>query len=397
MLQSGSATGPQKTATPSGSGDIRLVNLTKNFGGLQAVKSINLTVPHGSYCCLIGPSGCGKTTILRMIAGHETPTSGEVFIGDQMVVGLAPVQRGTAMMFQSYALFPHLSVRDNVAFNLKMRGDPKAKRYAHVDEMLSLVHMTAFADRMPAQLSGGQQQRVALARALITNPRVLLLDEPLSALDEFLRLRMRGELKRLQSRLGITFVHVTHTQPEAIALADAVVVMNQGSIEQAASPHDVYANPRSPYVARFMGGQNVLTGKLRATEGDAALVAGAGDARFRVPLNGRKPEAGSDIYLAVRRDLIDLRREQGAGEPKENSLHGVVETVEYQGILFKVTLSRIAGEEFIVVEPEAAFFAHPVAPGDAVVVSWGKESVRLLEADRAAGDAGQPYADDAGS
>jgi putative spermidine/putrescine transport system ATP-binding protein len=397
MLQSGSATGPQKTATPSGSGDIRLVNLTKNFGGLQAVKSINLTVPHGSYCCLIGPSGCGKTTILRMIAGHETPTSGEVFIGDQMVVGLAPVQRGTAMMFQSYALFPHLSVRDNVAFNLKMRGDPKAKRYAHVDEMLSLVHMTAFADRMPAQLSGGQQQRVALARALITNPRVLLLDEPLSALDEFLRLRMRGELKRLQSRLGITFVHVTHTQPEAIALADAVVVMNQGSIEQAASPHDVYANPRSPYVARFMGGQNVLTGKLRATEGDAALVAGAGGARFRVPLNGRKPEAGSDIYLAVRRDLIDLRREQGAGEPKENSLHGVVETVEYQGILFKVTLSRIAGEEFIVVEPEAAFFAHPVAPGDAVVVSWGKESVRLLEADRAAGDAGQPYADDAGS
>ena len=397
MLQPASATDPLKAVAPRGSGEIRLVNLTKSFGNLQAVKSINLSVPHGSYCCMIGPSGCGKTTILRMIAGHETPTSGEVFIGDQMVVGQAPVQRGTALMFQSYALFPHLSVRDNVAFNLKMRGEAKAARYARVDEMLSLVHMTAFADRMPAQLSGGQQQRVALARALITNPRVLLLDEPLSALDEFLRLRMRGELKRLQSRLGITFVHVTHTQPEAIALADTVVVMNQGSIEQAASPHDVYANPRSTYVARFMGGQNVLTGKLRATDDDAALVDGAGGARFRVPLGGTRPGAGSSVNLAVRRDLIDLRREQGAGDPKENSLHGVVETVEYQGIFFKVTLSRIAGEEFIVVEPEAAFFAHPVAPGDAVVVSWGNESVRLLEPDRAAGDAIQPYADDTSS
>jgi putative spermidine/putrescine transport system ATP-binding protein len=391
------ATDPKKVVAPSGSGEIRLVNLTKTFGNLQAVKSINLTVPHGSYCCLIGPSGCGKTTILRMIAGHETPTSGEVFIGDQMVVGQAPVQRGTALMFQSYALFPHLNVRDNVAFNLKMRGDAKAARYARVDEMLSLVHMTAFADRMPAQLSGGQQQRVALARALITNPRVLLLDEPLSALDEFLRLRMRGELKRLQSRLGITFVHVTHTQPEAIALADTVVVMNQGSIEQAASPHDVYANPRSTYVARFMGGQNVLTGKLRATEGDAAIVDGAGGGRFRVPLNGTKPAIGSSVNLAVRRDLIGLRREQGAGDPEENSLHGVVETVEYQGIYFKVTLSRIAGEELIVIEPENTYFAHPVSPGDAVVVSWGEESLRLLEPDRAAGDTAQPYADDGSS
>jgi putative spermidine/putrescine transport system ATP-binding protein len=397
MLQTASATGPTTTAAPTGSGEIRLVNLTKTFGETQAVRSVNLTVPHGSYCCLIGPSGCGKTTILRMIAGHESPTSGEIYIGGQTVVGLSPVQRGTAMMFQSYALFPHLSVRDNVAFNLKMRGDPKAKRYARADEMLSLVHMTAFADRMPAQLSGGQQQRVALARALITNPRVLLLDEPLSALDEFLRLRMRGELKRLQSKLGITFVHVTHTQPEAIALADEVVVMNQGSIEQAASPHDVYANPRSTYVARFMGGQNVLTGTLRAADGDSLQIDGVGGARFRVSLSGAKPTIGSSVNLAVRRDLIALRREQGAGEPRENALHGVVETVEYQGIYFKVTLSRIDGEEFIVVEPEATFFAHPVAAGDAVVVSWGKESVRLLEPDRTTGDTAQPYADDTSS
>jgi putative spermidine/putrescine transport system ATP-binding protein len=193
-------------------------------------------------------------------------------------------------------------------------------------------------------------------------------------------------------------VHVTHTQPEAIALADTVVVMNQGSIEQAASPHDVYANPRSSYVARFMGGQNVLTGKLRGTDGDSGLVDGPGGARFRVPMNGAaKPAAGAQVNLAVRRDLINLRREQGAGDPKENSLHGTVETVEYQGIFFKVTLSRIANEEFIVIEPEATYFSHPVAPGDAVVVSWGRESLRLLEPDRAAGDAVQPYADDRSS
>lgn len=394
MLDSKIAADPRAGAKSTSGGEIRLVNLTKTFADLQAVKSINLTVPHGAYCCLIGPSGCGKTTILRMIAGHESPTSGEVYIGNQLVVGLPPVQRGTALMFQNYALFPHLSVRDNVAFNLKMRGEPKPKRYARVDEMLALVHMTAFAERMPAQLSGGQQQRVALARALITNPRVLLLDEPLSALDEFLRLRMRGELKRLQNRLGITFIHVTHTQPEAIALADTVVVMNQGSIEQAASPHDVYANPRSPYVARFMGGQNVMSGTLRAVDGDFALVDGPNGSRLRVPHGGRKPAVGSEVYLAVRRDLIHLTRETAAGQIQENSLQAQVETVEYQGIYFKVTLAKIGGEETIVIVPESDFFAHPVAAGDTGVVSWGPESARLLEADRAPGSSAQPYAED---
>ncbi|MEP4560489.1 MAG: ABC transporter ATP-binding protein, partial [Nitratireductor sp.] len=187
------------------SGEIRLVGLTKKFGDTHAVKDINLTIPHGSYCCLLGPSGCGKTTILRMIAGHETPTSGEITIGDTSVVGLPPVQRGTAMMFQSYALFPHLSIRDNVAFYLKMRGVGKDERRRRADEMLERVQLAHLRDRMPAQLSGGQQQRVALARSLITNPRVLLLDEPLSALDEFLRLQMRVELKTLQAELGITF------------------------------------------------------------------------------------------------------------------------------------------------------------------------------------------------
>jgi len=382
-------------AATQGNGEIRLVNLTKTFGQTQAVKSINLTIPHGSYCCLIGPSGCGKTTILRMIAGHETPTSGEITIGGQPVAGLPPVRRGTALMFQSYALFPHLTVRENVGFNLKMRGEGKAERDRRVEEMLAIVHMSAFAERVPAQLSGGQQQRVALARALITKPRVLLLDEPLSALDEFLRLRMRGELKRLQVQLGITFVHVTHTQPEAIALADTVVVMNQGSIEQAAPPVAVYAQPRSPYVARFMGGQNVVKGKVRAIDGDAALLDGPEGSRLRMPLAGRKLSPGEEVYVAIRRDKIVLKRGGDAVEGGENTARGVVETIEYQGIYFKVTLAPLAGEEFIATEPEATFFAHPIKAGEKVVATWQTDAVRLLEVDRGAAGGVQPYSEDA--
>src|SRR5205823_11052163 len=241
------------------------------------------------YCCLLGPSGCGKTTILRMIAGHETPTDGDVRIGGESVVGLAPAGRGTAMMFQNYALFPHLTVLDNVAFNLKMRGVAKAERHRRAREMLAQVRLDQFADRLPAQLSGGQQQRVALARALITNPRVLLLDEPLSALDEYLRLRMRGELRRVQKELGITFIHVTHTQLEAIAVADTVVVMAQGRIEQAASARDIFIAPRNAYVARFGGGQNVLSGAGESVlDGTAAGAAQTG-ARYAVPVGAARP------------------------------------------------------------------------------------------------------------
>ena len=262
----------QNAAHAHGSGEIRLVNLTKTFGDTKAVKQVDLTIPHGSYCCMIGPSGCGKTTILRMVAGHETPTDGEIYIGDDMVVGKPPVKRGTAMMFQSYALFPHLTILDNVAFYLKMRSVPKDERRKRAFEMLERVQLDHLKGRMPAQLSGGQQQRVALARALITNPKVLLLDEPLSALDEFLRLQMRGELKSLQAELGITFLHVTHTQPEAIALADMVVVMDNGTIEQAGTAREIFNEPKTPYVARFMGAQNVLTGKLESKDATNAIL-----------------------------------------------------------------------------------------------------------------------------
>jgi len=390
-MEGGGAGGRSPGAAGDG-GRIELLNVTKRFGPTLAVDDVTLTIPHGSYCCLLGPSGCGKTTILRMIAGHETPTSGDVRIGGQSVVGLPPVRRGTAMMFQSYALFPHLTVRDNIAFNLKMRGVGKAERYREVARMLDLVHMQAFADRVPAQLSGGQQQRVALARALITNPRVLLLDEPLSALDEFLRLRMRGELKRLQDRLGITFIHVTHTQPEAIALADLVVVMNQGIVEQAGTAHEVYAHPRSPYVARFMGGQNVLSGEVTGSNGETLLLRGPKGERFRVPRPKDAP-AGSPVSFSVRRDLIQSRRDDGRAELPENTVRGHVEAVEYQGTYVKVTLAGATGEEFIVNEPDSVFFANRVEMGDTVLAEWKPEHVHLLQPDRAEGSAAQPYAD----
>jgi len=202
-----------------GRGTIELVGLYKRFAdGTVAVDGVNLRIEDGAYCCLLGPSGCGKTTILRMIAGHETPTDGEILIGGENVVGLEPRQRGTAMMFQNYALFPHLSVRDNISFALRAQGVEKKERYRAADAVIEQVQLTALANRMPNQLSGGQQQRVALARAIVTKPRVLLLDEPLSALDEFLRLQMRSELRDMQKRLGITFIHVTHTQLEAVAV-----------------------------------------------------------------------------------------------------------------------------------------------------------------------------------
>src|SRR6476659_9943182 len=238
---------------------LELIALTKAYGTTVAVDKIDLEIAAGTYCCLLGPSGCGKTSTLRMIAGHEAPTSGDIILGSVNVTGQPPAKRGTAMMFQSYALFPHLSALDNVAFSLKMEGVDKAARHAKAHDMLRLVAMDGYAARLPSQLSGGQQQRVALARALITEPQILLLDEPLSALDPFLRVKVRAELKRLQKELGISFVHVTHSQDEAMALADDIVVMNQGKIEQQGTARDIFHHPRTEFVARFLGGHNVLS------------------------------------------------------------------------------------------------------------------------------------------
>ncbi|WP_404404805.1 ABC transporter ATP-binding protein [Pelagibacterium halotolerans] len=312
-------------------GDLELVALTKRYGDATAVAAIDLEVPQGTYCCLLGPSGCGKSSTLRMIAGHETVTSGDVILSGQNITEAAPARRGTAMMFQSYALFPHLSVIDNVAFSLKMKGVGKTERRARAGELLELVDMSARADRLPSQLSGGQQQRVALARALVTDPQILLLDEPLSALDPFLRERMRSELKGFQRRLGITFIHVTHSQDEALALADLVIVMNDATIQQAGTPREVFDAPRNEFVARFMGGHNILA-----------------------------TDQGS---VAVRADRIAVKRGAGA-------LGARISGVEYLGATVKLTLDAGLAGDIVALMPDAAFYSDPFSLGDDVSLSW---------------------------
>jgi putative spermidine/putrescine transport system ATP-binding protein len=323
---------------------LELASLTKAYGATVAVDAIDLKVPADTYCCLLGPSGCGKTSTLRLVAGHETATKGDILIGPDNVTDLAPAARGTAMMFQSYALFPHLSSVDNVAFSLKVRGVAKAERRAAALDMLKLVHMDQYAERLPAQLSGGQQQRVALARALITKPRILLLDEPLSALDPFLRIKVREELKRLQKELGISFVHVTHSQDEAMALADLIVLMNGGRIEQAGSPREVFNAPRTAFVAQFMGGHNVI-----------ATPAG---------------------QIAVRSDRLKLRPE-GRGPGRFSA---VVRGIEYQGTHHQVTLAAPADGDLTATLSEAEFDAVAPQPGDSLIVDWNDRDTHPLSA-----------------
>jgi len=361
-------------------GDIELAGVYKRFGDFTAVDGVNLKVPDGAYCCFLGPSGCGKTTILRMIAGHDDPTGGEILIGGDNVVGLPPVARRTAMMFQSYALFPHLSVRDNVAFALRVRGQSKQQRYRATDAMLEKVRLTELAHRLPGQLSGGQQQRVALARAAITEPRVLLLDEPLSALDEQLRIQMRTELRRMQRELGITFIHVTHTQLEAIALADMVVVMENGRIKQAGSAREVYAAPRDRYVAEFLGGQNVLSGEVDSVNGASFSFSAADACGIVVPLVGaRRIASGERVDIAVRRDDIRLRRPGAAADLAGwNAVRTAIRAIEYQGSFVKVMLDAEAGSEFVATIPEREFFDDPFEVGDTVLASWMAERSRLL-------------------
>ena len=343
---------------------VELVAVTKRYGATTAVHAIDLRIPAGSYCCLIGPSGCGKTSTLRMIAGHETASGGDILIAGRNVTNLPPAARGTAMMFQSYALFPHLNCLDNVAFSLKMRGVAKAERHAQARAMLERVHLEDFAERRPAQLSGGQQQRVALARALITNPSVLLLDEPLSALDPFLRGRMREELKRLQRDLGITFVHVTHAQDEALALADLVVVMEGGRILQADAPRAVFGRPRTLFVARFMGGHNVIEGT--ATGQSLLLQDGT-----QIAL----PEAASGpIRLAVRIDRMRI----DPATPGVNHLPVTLTSIEYHGPFLRLSLQDPAGSAHSLLLSEAAFDAYPVQPGDHVLAGFDPADTHIL-------------------
>ena len=358
-----------------------LAGLTKRFAdGMVAVDSIDLRVEPATYCCLLGPSGCGKTTMLRMIAGHETPSEGAILIDGSNVIGRSPRERGTAMMFQNYALFPHLSVRDNVAFSLRVRGLGKKERLYEADRVIEQVQLSALADRLPAQLSGGQQQRVALARAIVMRPTVLLLDEPLSALDEFLRLQMRGELRAMQRELGITFIHVTHTQLEAIAVADQVVVMDKGRIAQSASPREIYAQPRTEYVAAFIGGQNVLHGQVVECTGSTVKLSGAQGACYLMPHDGTPLAPGQAISFAVRRDRMRVTGEHGAQPLGLNTLRGRVRELEYQGIYMKVSLATDDPDApgCVVYVEESTFFTDPVSVGQRVCCHWAADDAHGL-------------------
>ncbi|ASY72394.1 sugar ABC transporter substrate-binding protein [Sinorhizobium fredii USDA 205] len=349
--------------------EIDIASVSKVYGTTTAVHAISLKISAGSYCCFLGPSGCGKTSTLRMIAGHESISSGDIRLGNVVVTDFPPAKRGTAMMFQSYALFPHLDLIDNVAFSLKMKGVEKEERRAKALEMLTLMQMEAYAARCPAQLSGGQQQRVALARALITDPEALLLDEPLSALDPFLKIRMRAELKKLQKTLGITFVHVTHSQEEAMALADLIVIMNDGRIEQAAAPRTVFEKPATAFVARFMGDHNVLSGRVTSIDGGIATLTVPEGQTFSV--RDIAQEIGKPVDIGIRTDRVRL-------EPaSERSLgfQGVVANVEYRGASVKITVVGAGSDDFTAVVSDADYFRKPVSTGDALSLSWALEDV----------------------
>ena len=327
--------------------DLEFAVLTKRYDETLAVNNISLKIPAGTYCCLLGPSGCGKTSTLRMIAGHEEISEGDILLGNNIINELSPAKRGTAMMFQNYALFPHLSCLENVGFALKMRGLQKDLRNIEAEKMLQLVQMSEFSDRLPAQLSGGQQQRVALARALITNPSILLLDEPLSALDPFLRIKMRSELKVLQKKLGITFIHVTHSQDEAMALAYMIVVMNNGIIEQVGSPYEIFNNPKNKFIASFVGGHNVITKNNKT--------------------------------YSIRMDHIDLQLKEVKNTKNNNVNSFKVKEIEFQGQIVKVSGDTKNFGELSVQLSDEKFLKNRFEIEDEVFISWNDERESLLE------------------
>jgi spermidine/putrescine transport system ATP-binding protein len=362
----GEVTQREPAAEASPSADVRLDRVTKRFDDVVAVDDVSLAIPSGSFFALLGPSGCGKTTTLRMIGGFEQPTTGAIELRGVDVVGLPPYRRDVNTVFQSYALFPHLSIFENVAFGLRRKGVARDQIRGRVEEMLRLVELEGLGARKPRQLSGGQQQRVALARALVCKPQVLLLDEPLGALDLKLRRQMQLFLKRIQHEVGITFVHVTHDQEEAMTMADTIAVMNRGKIEQLGSPDELYESPRTAFVAGFLGVSNLLSGTV---SGDGAVRLDAGG-EVRVPaalLDGRT----GPVALGVRPEKIRL----GSGEP--NAIPGVVSERAYVGVATQYLVATPHGAVQVYVQNVSG--APPAVEGDAVTLSFEPESVFVVD------------------
>jgi len=351
------------------SADIALRGLTKRFGDQTAVDALDLDIEAGAFFALLGPSGCGKTTTLRMIGGFEDPTAGTVHLGGEDVTGRPPFKRDVNTVFQSYALFPHLDVERNVAFGLERRKVAKDEVRRRVAEVLELTQLSGYERRKPGQLSGGQQQRVALARALVNRPKALLLDEPLGALDLRLRRQLQLELKRIQQEVGITFIHVTHDQEEAMTMADEIAVMNAGRVEQRGAAADLYEHPRTAFVAQFLGTSNLIDGQM---VGQREFRTASG-VRLQVPdMNGSTPTG--DVCAGVRPEKIDVVVSEDAARlgGAVNVLEGHVALASFLGTAFQYVITTAAGEEITVVEQNRVG-SHALGPGRKVLLAWHPE------------------------
>jgi spermidine/putrescine transport system ATP-binding protein len=351
--------------------DVRLERVTKRFDDVVAVDDVSLEFPRGSFFALLGPSGCGKTTTLRMIGGFEEPTSGTIFLGGRPVTGLPPYRRDVNTVFQSYALFPHLNIFENVAFGLRRRSVPRGQLRGRVHEMLELVGLSGLDRRKPRQLSGGQQQRVALARALVNRPRVLLLDEPLGALDLKLRKQMQLELKRIQHDVAITFVHVTHDQEEAMTMADSIAIMNDGRIEQLGSPDELYEQPRTAFVAGFLGVSNLLFGSVAGKD----RIRLDGGAEIRV-----SPAAVADrrgrVAVGIRPEKIRL------GDAETNRLEGTIEERAYIGVATQYIVKTAAGPLTVYLQNSEPGSSSAL-PGQPLKLSWSPDSAFVVDTPQA--------------
>ena len=350
-----------------GGQDLLLENVTKTFGTFTAVDDLTLTIPSGSFFALLGPSGCGKTTTLRMVAGLEEPTAGTIRIGGNDVTTARPYKRPVNTVFQSYALFPHLDIFENVAFGLRRRGQKQIK--AQVDEALELVELGGMARRKPAQLSGGQQQRVALARAIVNRPAVLLLDEPLGALDLKLRRQMQIELKRIQTEVGLTFVHVTHDQEEAMTMADTIAVMNEGRVEQLGGPSDLYESPMTTFVANFLGQSNLLRAAVSGTDGDDLVLEVHGQ-KVAMP-TARRASGQDDLLIGVRPEKIQLAQQGDSTDRLGSNVlpGGVVTDASFTGVSTQY-LVRLPWNQELMVFAQNLGVGGVLRPGTTVDLHW---------------------------
>ncbi len=359
----------------TGSGGLKIRSLYKSYGSFTAVDGIDLDVPEGSFFALLGPSGCGKTTTLRMVAGLEEPTAGQIEIGGQDIARLRPYQRPVNTVFQSYALFPHMTIFENVAFGLRRRKVDGID--AKVNEMLDLVEMRHLAHRKPTQLSGGQQQRIAVIRALVNRPKVLLLDEPLGALDLKLRRQMQLELKRIQTEVGITFIHVTHDQEEAMTMADTIAVLNNGKVEQLGAPVDLYENPATPFVAGFLGQSNLLPATVTGRDGDVLLLNADG---FRIAMPARRAHSeGPLLQIGVRPEKIQLADPGQA--PGGNVIDGTIIDASFIGVSTQYLVRTPGDEELTVFSQNTSTTLRRV--GDKVSLYWDPDHTFALAGDSA--------------